>query len=245
MITCTHLKVLNQCLQHNLQSFTQCTECMYSHTSCQSQLLNRQVWERTNGILTVYINHNQLQLMNHKHIHCFHHKEQVNISIVNQAQSEYKHVLANILCSLFVARTPPVEARIPDCRSNVENAPRRRPVAGGPAAPTSHILRAILRTPPVTRQSAASNARRPRPAGHSHYVISRDGCKLVTRVRVILPQQRNPCPDCKSAQQCTTRGQPLPCPQVTSGSVQQCGRTAADRQTDRHTHTHRQTHRRA
>ena len=29
----------------------------------------------------------------------------------NQAYSEYKHVLANILRSLFVARTPPVEAR--------------------------------------------------------------------------------------------------------------------------------------
>ena len=41
---------------------------------------------------------------------------------------------------------------------------------------------------PVTRQSAASSARRPRPAGRSHYVvISRDGRKLVTRVRVMLP----------------------------------------------------------
>ena len=41
----------------------------------------------------------------------------------NQAYSEYKHVLANILRSLFVARTPPVEARGPGSRSNVENAP--------------------------------------------------------------------------------------------------------------------------
>jgi len=41
---------------------------------------------------------------------------------------------------------------------------------------------------PITRQSAASIARRPRPAGRSHYVvISRDGRKLVTRVRVMLP----------------------------------------------------------
>jgi len=40
-----------------------------------------------------------------------------------QAYSEYKHVLTNILRSLFVARTPTVEARITDCRSNVENAP--------------------------------------------------------------------------------------------------------------------------
>jgi len=91
---------------------------------------------------------------------------------------------------------------------------------------------------PVTRQSAASSARRPRPAGHSHYVvISRDGRKIVTRVRVMLSQQHNPCPDCKSAQLCTTRGQPLLCPQVTSGSVQWCPRTAADRQTDRQTDT--------
>jgi len=81
-----------------------------------------------------------------------------------------------------------VEARSPDCRSNVENAPHRRPITGEPATPTSHIRRAILRTHPVTRQSAASSARRPRPAGRSRYVvISRDGRKLVTRVRFMLP----------------------------------------------------------
>jgi len=75
----------------------------------------------------------------------------------------YKHLLANILRSRYVARTPPVEARNPSSRSNVENAP-------------------------VTRQSPASSARRPRPAGRSHYiVISRDGRTLVTRVRVMLP----------------------------------------------------------
>jgi len=44
-------------------------------------------------------------------------------------QPDIGHVLASILRSLFVARTPQVEARSPDCRSNVENAPRRRPVA--------------------------------------------------------------------------------------------------------------------
>jgi len=32
-------------------------------------------------------------------------------------------VLANILRSRYVARTPPVEARSPGCRSNVDNAP--------------------------------------------------------------------------------------------------------------------------
>jgi len=43
--------------------------------------------------------------------------------------SEYKHVLANILRSRYVARTPPVEARSPARRSNVENAPRRLTVS--------------------------------------------------------------------------------------------------------------------
>ena len=123
------------------------------------------------------------------------------VTIFNQAQNEYKHVLANILRSRYVARTPPVEARSPGRRSNVENALRRRPVTGQPATPTCDIRRAILRTPTVTHQSAASSARRPRPAGRSHYVvISRDGRKLVTTVRVMLPKQRNPCCDCKSAQ---------------------------------------------
>jgi len=37
---------------------------------------------------------------------------------------------------------------------------------------------------------------------------------------LVLPYQRNPCTDCKSAQQCPTRGHALPLPQVTSGSVQ-------------------------
>jgi len=42
--------------------------------------------------------------------------------------------------------------------------PPRRPVTGEPATPTSHIQRAILRTTPITRQSPASSARRPRRA---------------------------------------------------------------------------------
>jgi len=54
--------------------------------------------------------------------------------------------------------------------------------------PAVQVAAVMLRTPPVTRQSAARSARRPRPAGRSHYVvISRDGRKLVTRVRVMLP----------------------------------------------------------
>jgi len=50
--------------------------------------------------------------------------------------------------------------------------------------------------------------------------------------------QRNPCTNCKSAQLCTTRGHPLQFHRVTSGSVQQCGNVARDRQrqTDRHAH---------
>ena len=39
----------------------------------------------------------------------------------NQAYSEYKHVLANILRSRYVTRTPPMEARSPGRRSVVEN----------------------------------------------------------------------------------------------------------------------------
>ena len=50
---------------------------------------------------------------------------------------------------------------------------------------------------PVTRQSPASSVRRPRPDGRSHYaVISRDGRKLVARVRVVAiatqPVHRKP-----------------------------------------------------
>ena len=56
-----------------------------------------------------------------------------------------------------------------------------------------------------------------------------------------LPHQCNPCSDCKSAQQCTTRGHPLPLLQVTSGSMQQCGHAAADGRTDRDRQTDRQT----
>ena len=48
-------------------------------------------------------------------------------TVYNQAQSEYKHALANILRSRYIARTPPLEARSPGRRSNVENA-RRHPL---------------------------------------------------------------------------------------------------------------------
>jgi len=54
-------------------------------------------------------------LLNQQH-HCTDDKQ------ANQAYSEYKHLLANILRSRYVARTPPLEARSPGRRSNVENA---------------------------------------------------------------------------------------------------------------------------
>jgi len=99
------------------------------------------------------------------------------------------------------------------------------------------MRRAVLGAPPVARRSPAGGACRSRPAGRSHYVvISRDGRKLVTRVRVMLPQQRNPCPNCKSAQLCTTRGQPLPRPKLHPGPFCSVG---VRPRTDRHTHTHR------
>ena len=69
-----------------------------------------------------------------------------------------------------------MEARSTDCRSHVENARMRR---------------AVLGAPPVARRSPAGGAQRPRPTGRSHYVVIsrewRDGRKLVTRVRVMLP----------------------------------------------------------
>ena len=66
-------------------------------------------------------------------------------------------------CVRIMLPNTTVEARSPGCHSNVENAP-------------------------VDGQSLASSACRSRPAGHSHYVvISWDGRKLVTRIRVMLP----------------------------------------------------------
>jgi len=66
------------------------------------------------------------------------------------------------ICIRVVATMPPVEARSPGHQSNVENAPRRWPITGQQRA----------QTPPSVR---------------SYVVISRDGRKFVTRVRVTLP----------------------------------------------------------
>ena len=137
--------------------------------------------------------------------------------------------------SRYVARTSLLEARSPGRRSNVENAPRRRSVTGQPATPTSHVRRAILRTPPSP--AGHRPAARAEPAERSHYVVvSRDGRKLVTRVRVMFAWQRNPCPDCNSAQYCTTRGSLYHAAKLHPGPCSRVGvRLRTDRQTDMHT----------
>ena len=121
---------------------------------------------------------------------------------------------ANILRSRYVARTPPLEARSPDRRSNVENGPPHLPSTAS-HRPASHAhfpytARNFENAPVTCRHRPAARAH---PAKRLHYVIIlRDGRKLVTRVCVMLPQQCNPCTD--------YRGQLLPLPQLTSGSVQ-------------------------
>ena len=75
-----------------------------------------------------------------------------------------------VQAAAVMLRTPPV-----DGKSN-----------GEPATATSNIQRAILRTPPSP--AGHRPAARAHPAERSHHVvISLDGRKLVTRVRVVLP----------------------------------------------------------
>jgi len=74
------------------------------------------------------------------------------------AQAVTRH---NILRSLYVARTPPVEARSPGRRSNVENAPHRRPVTGQQRA----------QTPPSIRTMSSYHGMEARDGNYgSHYV---------------------------------------------------------------------------
>ena len=88
----------------------------------------------------------------------------------NQAYGEYKRVqaiLANILRSRYVARTPPLEARSPGRRSNVENAPRHPLVTNQQCAHTprklgfalcchSNATRAPIANPPNSAQLGVS-----------------------------------------------------------------------------------------
>jgi len=62
----------------------------------------------------------------------------------------------------MLSEREPVEARSPDSRINVQNAPRRQLVTGKPATATSHIRRAILWMPP--RHPPAARAERAQPA---------------------------------------------------------------------------------
>ena len=55
---------------------------------------------------------------------------------------------------------------------------------------------------------------------------------LTFRICVMLPQQRNPRIDCKSAQQCTTREHCLPLPRLHQGP---CSSVRMRRWTDRQT----------
>ena len=101
--------------------------------------------------------------------------------------------------------------------------------------PAVQAAAVMLRTPPST--ASHRPAARAHTAERSHYVvISRDKRKLVTRARVILTQQRNPCTDCKSAQQCTTRGNLYHAPKLHPGPCSSVGvRPQTDTQTDTQT----------
>ena len=69
----------------------------------------------------------------------------------------------------------------------------------------------------------------------TRYRASTSMYSLTFRVRVMLPWQRNPCIDCKSAQQCTTRGSLYHGPKLHPGPCSNVGvRPRTDTQTDRH-----------
>jgi len=65
--------------------------------------------------------------------------------------------------------------------------PSRRPVTGQPATRTSHLRRAILRTPPSRASHRPAARADPAQTAVRTVVISRDGRKLITRARVMLP----------------------------------------------------------
>ena len=146
----------------------------------------------TSSTLIVWLN-NQLTTFHNEtmlSVSTCHHKLQTSKCVSVLTESNRHRVSTSMysltFCVHVVARMPPVEAHSPGHRSNVENAPRRRSVTGQPAMPTSHIRRTILRTPPST--ASHRPAVRAHPAKLLHYVvISRDGRKLVSRVRIMLP----------------------------------------------------------
>ena len=102
------------------------------------------------------------------------------------------------------------------------------------------MRRAVLGAPPVARRSPAGDARRPRPAGRSHYVvISRDGRKLVTRVRLWCHSNATRAPIANPPNSAQLGGSLYHAPKLhpVRPVVWAYGRG----QTNRQTHTHRQT----
>jgi len=140
-------------------------------------------------------------------------------------------------CILFLLperhqRKPAVQAAAVMLRTPPSTANHRR-------ASHAHLpyMARNFENAPVTCQSAASSTRRPHPAGRSHYVvISRDGRKLVTRVRVMLPYQPNTCPIANPPNTAQLGGSLYHVPKLHPGLCSCVGvRPRTDRQTHRHT----------
>ena len=113
---------------------------------------------------------------------------------------------------------------------------RTPPVTGQPATPTSHIRRAILRRRPPSPASHRPAARA-HPAERSHYVvISRDGRKLVTSVRVHSNATRAPIANPPNSAQ--LGGISYHYPKLHPGP---CNSVGMRPRTDRHTQTDRHT----
>jgi len=71
--------------------------------------------------------------------------------------------------------------------------------------------------------------------------VSTSVYSLTFRVRVMLPKQRKPCTNCKSAQHCTTRGIPYHSPKLHPGPCNSVGmRPRKDKDTYKHTNRHTQ-----
>jgi len=131
------------------------------------------------------------------------------------------------------------KARIPDCRSNVENGPRRRPVAGGPAAPACRMRRAVFGAPPVaTRADPAQPAVRTMSSYRGMDASLELGFALSCHSNATRAPIANP-PN--SAQ---LGGSLYHAPKLHPGP---CSSVGVSPRTDTHTdrQTHRQTHRRA
>jgi len=118
--------------------------------------------------------------------------------------------------------------------------PRRRPFAGQPATPASHISiqRAILRTPPSP--AGHRPAARTHPAERSHYILtSLDGRKLVTRFALCCHSNATRAPIANPPNSAQPGGSPYHSPKLHPGP---CNNVGIRPWTDTHTQTHTQTH---